>query len=374
MIACRARRAAWRSPAWGSVGTPFTGGWAALGAALGDPRTRRGRLAPGALAGAMDGLDTRRLSRVCQLTVAAARLALRDAGGDGDAPLGVVVGTELGDLRSTRDFADGYRARGPAGLSALLFPGTVMNTMAAATSIALQARELSLTINAPGIPGELAVARAAASIAAGRAERLLAGGVDELDPYVVETLGTMGVEARGRGEGAAFLMLEALDAVRARERVVCWARSSASPPVRCPPARSGWVGRTRSRVVGTALAASRWPSAGRRVGVRVGERRRRSRRLGAIGAGGGAGAASAAARRAGTRVGPARRAGSPGRRGGGLDRSLRACLPAIASAHQVAAERAGVGLSRVSPGPGLVHGVARGGGQAAIVVGPAPAG
>ena len=61
------------------------------------------------------GLDTRRLSRVCQLAVAAARLALRDAGGDADAALGVVVGTELGDLRSTREFADGYRARGAAG-------------------------------------------------------------------------------------------------------------------------------------------------------------------------------------------------------------------------------------------------------------------
>ena len=40
-------------------------------------------------------------------------------------------------MRSTLAFADGYLARGASGLSPLLFPNTVMNTMAAATAIAL---------------------------------------------------------------------------------------------------------------------------------------------------------------------------------------------------------------------------------------------
>src|SRR5215510_5844544 len=145
----------------GVVATACTGGWAALDADLRRPRsgtgslaerggfgtgslTERGDFGTGSLteqtlAEALDGLDTRRLSRACQLAVAAARLAVRDAG-DGDGLLGVVVGSELGDLRSTREFTDGYRARGQAGLSALLFPHTVMNTMASATSIALGAR------------------------------------------------------------------------------------------------------------------------------------------------------------------------------------------------------------------------------------------
>src|SRR4029077_9658408 len=84
----------------------------------------------------VEGGEARRLSRVCQLTLAAARLALGESGLDPARDLagglGLVVGTELGDYTSTIAFADGFLARGPAGLSPLLFPNTVMNTMAGA--------------------------------------------------------------------------------------------------------------------------------------------------------------------------------------------------------------------------------------------------
>ncbi|MBI2491482.1 MAG: hypothetical protein HYV94_05195, partial [Candidatus Rokubacteria bacterium] len=172
-----------------------------------------GAIALGAL---IDETESRRLSRVCQLTVAAARLALADAGLAAGAPLGLVVGTEWGDLRSTIEFVDGYLARGPAGLSALLFPHTVMNTMAAATAIAVTARELSLTLNAPTVAGELAIARAAAAVRAGRVEAALARGVDQLAPLLLETLGALGAGADVRGEGAGFVVLESLPAARRR--------------------------------------------------------------------------------------------------------------------------------------------------------------
>src|SRR5207247_782660 len=116
----------------GIVSAAVTGDSAALGAFLAAP------VAPpdtafgaGALAALVDPDEARRLSRVCQLTVTAARLALRESGLERDAALGLVVGTEFGDLGSTHAFADGFLARGPAGLSALLFPNTVMNTMIA---------------------------------------------------------------------------------------------------------------------------------------------------------------------------------------------------------------------------------------------------
>lgn len=177
------------------------------------------RLPDATLPGLIDASEGRRLARVCQLAIGAARFAMREAGIDPAAGVGLVVGSELGDYTSTIAFADGYLARGPAGLSALLFPNTVMNTMAATTAIAVATRELSLTINVPTVSGELAVARAAAAVASGRIDAVLAGGVDELDPLVAEMLDALGDDGV-RGEGAAFLVLEAADTARARGATV----------------------------------------------------------------------------------------------------------------------------------------------------------
>src|SRR5207247_2371850 len=129
---------------------------------------------------------------------------------------GLVIGAEFGELRSTIAFVDGYLHRGPGGLSALLFPNTVMNTMAAATAIAVTARELSLTLNAPTVAGELAIARAAAAVRAGRADAVLAGGVDEFDSALAELLAEGGAPSERRGEGAGFVLLESLDTAEAR--------------------------------------------------------------------------------------------------------------------------------------------------------------
>ncbi|MGH7393845.1 MAG: beta-ketoacyl synthase N-terminal-like domain-containing protein, partial [Candidatus Rokuibacteriota bacterium] len=210
----------------GTVNAAFAGGGTALAAWLAEPRPAvrpaggfsapAGLLPAGALDGLVDETEARRLSRVSQLAVVAARLALEDAGLAPCPDLGLVVGTEFGDLRSTMEFADGYLAAGPSGLSALLFPNTVMNTMAAATSIAVAARGLSLTLNEPSVAGELAVAQAAAAVAAGRVPAALAGGVDQVDPFLSGALDGLGVPPVVRGEGATFVALETLPAARAR--------------------------------------------------------------------------------------------------------------------------------------------------------------
>lgn len=184
----------------------------------------------------LDPEEQRRLPRVSQLAVVAARLALRDAGLEphGLPGLGLVLGSAYGDFRSSEGFARGYLDRGPAGLSALLFPSTVMNAMAGHAAIAVGARGPMLTLNQPGIAGELAVVRGAALVAAGRAPAVLALGVDELCPILYQELSRLGVtsprdggpegcwpfdrRANGPvvGEGATALLLEREDLARAR--------------------------------------------------------------------------------------------------------------------------------------------------------------
>jgi hypothetical protein len=160
---------------------------------------------------------------------------VQDAGIAGGPGLGIVVGTEHGDFTSSRDFARGFLLHGPAGLSPMLFPNTVMNTMAATAAIALGAKAPSVTVNQATLAGDLALARGARLILDGRAEAVVAGGVDALFQEVYRRLAEMGAlspmggaDPEGcrpfaadhngpvLGEGATFLVLEELGAARAR--------------------------------------------------------------------------------------------------------------------------------------------------------------
>ena len=172
--------------------------------------------ATGVLSQLLDATEARRLSRVCQMTVAAGRLALADAALAGGTSLALLLGTEFGDMVSTIKFVDDYLQRGIPGLSALLFPHTVMNTMAATTAIAVSAKDLSLTLNIPTVAGELAIARGAAAVRAGRIDACLAGGADEPPQFVVDTFREAGAGSDVRGEGAGFVVLESLEGARAR--------------------------------------------------------------------------------------------------------------------------------------------------------------
>lgn len=308
-----------------------------------------------ALTALMDEGEGRRLSRICRLAVAAGRLALTDAGRGADAATGLVVGTEFGDLRSTIAFADAYLAGGPAALSALLFPNTVMNAMAAATTIAVGARALSLTLTAPAVAGELAVARAALAVAGGGLDAVLAGGVDEREPLLERMRAELGARDP-RGEGAVFLVLESLAGARARGgrvlgeiHAAAWRSLPARPhgtgrptgpgaveaaltAAGLRPARLGWAYVSASGDV----ARDRWEAAV--LDHALGEGRIPRGRLAAL--------AGASAATGGLAVAAASWTARSGR------------LPSTAGAVQVAR------------GPGLVHGLARGGTQVALVVAP----
>lgn len=210
----------------------------------------------------LDPEAVRRLSRICRMAVAACRLAVEDAGVEGGARLGLAVGSEYGDFRSGAEFFNGFLRRGPAGLSPMIFPNTVMNSMAAVVSIAIGAKAPSVTLNQATVAGDLAVARAAALIAGGRADTVVAGGVDEIFHDVYRGLSALGAlspmsgdapegcrpyapDHNGPvlGEGATFLVLEEREVARRRGAVIqaemlgsAWGSIPVAPHT-APPAR-----------------------------------------------------------------------------------------------------------------------------------------
>lgn len=185
--------------------------------------------------------EGRRWSRVSQMAVAACRQAVAEAqlsAPEALHPFGLVIGTEFGDLQSTEAFDVGFLQRGPRGLRAFLFPNTVMNSMAGIVSLALGIKGPILTLNQSGVAGELAVIRALALLAANRARAVIVCGVDELFSVLYETLGRLHVlspcdggdeacrpfDQRHNGpvlgEGATALVIETLEHAQAREAAI----------------------------------------------------------------------------------------------------------------------------------------------------------
>lgn len=181
--------------------------------------------------------EGRRWSRVSQMAVAACRLAVAESrlsALEALHPAALVVGTEFGDLQSTEAFNAGFLQRGPRGLRALLFPNTVMNSIAGLVSLALGIKGPILTLNQAGVAGELAVARAIMLLAARRARAVIACGVDELFSVLYDVLGRLhvpsprdGGEEACRpfdrrhngpvlGEGATALVIETVEHAQAR--------------------------------------------------------------------------------------------------------------------------------------------------------------
>ena len=251
------------------------------------PSHLAGEVDDAALEGLIDRDAARRLSRICRLTVAACRLAVEDARVDTGPSLGLIVGTEFGDFRSSGEFATGYLNRGPSGLSPMLFPGTVMNAMGAAAAIALGVKGPTVTLNQAVTAGDLAVARGAGLIARGQAEAVLAGGVDELCGPVYQRLaGELGVlsPARGAGgerrgvegcrpyaadrngpvlgEGATFVVLEDAETAGARGATVLAeltaARAGNVPvaPHTAPPARRDPRSPVRAALAAAGMTAA----------------------------------------------------------------------------------------------------------------------
>jgi 3-oxoacyl-[acyl-carrier-protein] synthase II len=199
----------------------------------------------------------RRMDRLSQLTVTAARLALEDASVivnlDNRDRVGIIFGTAFGPTDIKAQCTRTLFTKGPSQISALLVPNSVLNAPAGHASLELGFRGINTTVNHQATSGESALVYAAMELQRGTADIVLAGGADILSEFFFESLihfdavsphGNKENKAEGAcpfdvsrngpvaGEGCGIVCLELLEHALARgARPYCeltgWGMSSA---------------------------------------------------------------------------------------------------------------------------------------------------
>jgi 3-oxoacyl-(acyl-carrier-protein) synthase len=162
---------------------------------------RRALLTPlAALAPWLPPAEARRMSLPSRLAVAAARMALAEAGLEPSRLAGpataVAVATAFGPSSFSEALLRQVLLEGPESASPYFFTESVANAPAAQIAIACRARGANVTLCQREAGALLAVACGAAEVAEGRAERALVGAVDEISPLVHALLDRFGALAR----------------------------------------------------------------------------------------------------------------------------------------------------------------------------------
>jgi len=218
--------------------------------------------APGARVARVEGLEARRWVRSAQgrridrtslLALAAARLALEDAGLAPEAlkpsRTALGLGSAFGNVQETVTFLDRVFDRGTG--NPMLFPNLVMNAALSYAAIELGTTGPSAMLTEQDASGEAAIAWGARQVAAGAADVCLAGAADELATELL----TIGRDTRTAsdagpcvGEGAAVLVLESAPQAEGRgarcyARLVPHAGFGVTAPVHGWPAGPGELAR-----------------------------------------------------------------------------------------------------------------------------------
>ncbi len=172
----------------------------------------------------MPPLKARKFDRCSLFAIVAARMAVEHAGialSDMDPErAGVMLGCGFGGIANSGDFLGGYFTKGAEGLAPMLFPNTVPNAPASNTSIELGLKGPNVTTVQRFCSAESAFMMACRYIGEGRADIILAGGVDELNPLMLKgfaSTGQLRSHGKGFGEGAGILVLEDMESAKARK-------------------------------------------------------------------------------------------------------------------------------------------------------------
>jgi 3-oxoacyl-[acyl-carrier-protein] synthase II len=168
--------------------------------------SRRALLAGGLdLAGLLPPALARRMSPPARLAVAAAHLALADAGlgtgRDEHAATGLVVGTAFGPAWVTERLLTQIVAQGPEAASPALFTESVASAAASQLALVLGARGPSLALTGREASDLLALADGARLVATGAARRALVIVVDEMTPLLHAVLDRFRALARPEADG-----------------------------------------------------------------------------------------------------------------------------------------------------------------------------
>jgi 3-oxoacyl-[acyl-carrier-protein] synthase II len=172
----------------------------------------------------------RRMSRPSRFAVAAATMALQEAGletGVRDEALGVSMSSTFGPLAHTQRILDQIRDEGPAAASPALFTECVVNAPVSQVSISTGAQGPCTTLCGRESGPLVALARGCSDLIEGRISRSLAGACEEVTPLLHDVLVKLGslqppepdgtleirpLDRRRRGfllaEGATLLHLE----------------------------------------------------------------------------------------------------------------------------------------------------------------------
>jgi 3-oxoacyl-[acyl-carrier-protein] synthase II len=161
---------------------------------------------------------TRTMDRTTAMSVAAVGMALTDssvAERYDPSRIGVVLGTSTGSVKSATDFIrETLVNEKPYLVNPALFPNTVMNCAAGNAAIWHRLRGVNSTISAGHLSGLLGMRYATVAIRAGRADAIVAGGVEEFceqSAWAYHHLTGGGTRTtRPLGEGCAAFVVERL--------------------------------------------------------------------------------------------------------------------------------------------------------------------
>jgi 3-oxoacyl-[acyl-carrier-protein] synthase II len=182
--------------------------------------------------------EVRKLERNVLLALGAAREAMQDAGLNGFDPtrVGIVFGTAIGGVSGILEQDEILRERGPDRVSPNFLPNVLVDSASGQIAISLGIKGLNYAVVSACATGSHAIGEAAEVIKRGDADAVLAGGAEAcMHPLILAGFTAMrGLAVEDEdpprasrpfdatragfvmGEGACVLVLEDLDAARAR--------------------------------------------------------------------------------------------------------------------------------------------------------------